>query len=89
MAEIKFNINYVIRFKPTQFGKDHYRKKREVINSGIKTLDITLDLKTDEDGFSSLQMHEFMYFFGDIAYCGGKSFIENCEIFLDTKHIES
>ena len=88
MPEIAFNINYPIRFKPTQYGKDHYRKKREIINNGIKTLDIPLDLKIDNDGFASLQMHEFMYYFGDIAYLGGQSFIENCEILLSRKHIE-
>ncbi|WP_407545384.1 hypothetical protein [Acinetobacter baumannii] len=89
MAEITFNINHLIRFKPTQFGKDHYRKKSEAIYSGLNldTSDISLDLKIDKDGFASLQMHEFMYYFGDAAYVGGKSFIEKCEIFLNTEQI--
>ena len=29
MAEITFNINYYVRFKPTNFGKAHYRKKEK------------------------------------------------------------
>ncbi|MDU4032409.1 hypothetical protein [Acinetobacter sp.] len=88
MAEIAFNINYYVRFKPTNFGKAHYRKKREAINNQIKTLDIPLDLKVDIDGFANLQMHEFMHYFGDVAYCGGHPFIEKCEILIKEEHLD-
>lgn len=88
MSTVSFNINYPIRFKPTDFGKAHYREQREVIQRRIKTLDIPLELKLDEEGFASMQMHEFMHYFGDVAYCGGHPFIEKCEILIKEEHFD-
>lgn len=88
MSQVSFNINYYVRFKPTKFGKDHYRKKRLEMQKGIKTLDILKDLRVESDGYVKLQMHEFMFYFGEIAYCGNKAFIENCEIFLSEDNLK-
>lgn len=79
-----FNINMPVIFKPTEYGKQHYRNKRiesqEIITSNGSDFKITLDLKVNQEGWCKMQMHDFMEHFGDTMYLGGEPAIESCEI---------
>lgn len=83
-----FNINMSVMFRPTEYGKQYYRKKRTEIQENISKngsqFKITLDLKTNDDGWCKMQMHDFMEHFGDAMYLGGTPVIELCElVFFD------
>lgn len=79
-----FNINMPVIFRPTEYGKLHYRSKRielqESISNNGSTLKITLDLNVNDEGWCKMQMHDFMEHFGDAMYLGGNPVIELCEI---------
>lgn len=79
-----FNINMSVMFKPTEYGKQHYRNKRielqESISKNGSIFKITLDLKVNDGGWCKMQMHDFMEHFGDAMYLGGEPVIELCEI---------
>ena len=85
---MKFNINNYVKFKPTKLGLSHYKDKRSKMSHALN-IEIPINLEIDKDGFAQLQMHEFMHYFGNIAYCGGENFIENCEIFLSEDCLQS
>lgn len=83
-----FNINMSVMFKPTEYGKQHYRNKRiELQESASKNgsqFKFTLDLKVNDIGWCKMQMHDFMEHFGDAMYLGGEPVIELCElVFFD------
>lgn len=79
-----FNINMSVMFKPTEYGKQHYRNKRielqESVSKNGSQFKFTLDLKVNDNGWCRMQMHDFMENFGDAMYLGGQPVIELCEI---------
>lgn len=83
-----FNINMSVMFKPTEYGKQHYRNKRiklqESVSKNGSKFKFTLDLKVNDNGWCKMQMHDFMNNFGDAMYLGGNPVIELCElVFFD------
>lgn len=83
-----FNINMPVMFKPTEYGKKHYRNKRIELQEGVSKngsqFKFELDLKVNDNGWCKMQMHEFMENFGDAMYLGGHPVIELCElVFFD------
>ena len=79
-----FNINMSVMFKPTEYGKQHYRNKKiesqKNISKNDSSFKLTLDLKVNDEGWCKMQMHNFMEYFGDAMYLGGQPAIELCEI---------
>lgn len=79
-----FNINNYIKFKPTEYGIEIYNThKKEAFKGAI----FSRELKVDSDGYSELQMHEFMYVYGGYSFLGGTPFIECCEILIKDKYL--
>ena len=58
---IETNLNNKVKFKPTNFGKEIYKKHHQE-----KHLDgfIIKDLEINENGYAELQLHEFMNIYG-------------------------
>lgn len=81
---ISFNINNYIKFKPTEYGIEIYNKHHREVFKGTR---FSRELKVDSDGYSELQMHEFMYVYGGYAFLGGAPFIEVCEILIRDKDL--
>lgn len=84
MSLKSFNMNMPVMFKLTEYGKEYYRSKRMELQehcyqSGSQ-FKFTLDLKLNDQGWCKMQMHDFMEYFGDAMYLGGKPVIELCEI---------
>lgn len=75
-----FNINNYIKFKPTEYGV-------EIYNSYFKGTGFSRELKVDYDGYSELQMHEFMCVYGGYSFLGGTPVIECCEILIKDKDL--
>lgn len=79
-----FNINMPVIFKPTEYGKQHYRNKRtelqEYVSKNGSQFKFELDLKVNQKGWCKMQMHDFMEHFGDTMYLGGEPAIELCEV---------
>lgn len=71
-----FNINNYVSFKPTDYGKDVYKKHYEKYG---------LELG---DGICKMQMHEFMHVFDDKAFTGNSNFIKNNEIHFDEEDLK-
>ena len=86
-----FNINMSVMFKPTEYGKQHYRNKRielqESVSKNGSQFKFTLDLKVNDNGWCKMQMHDFMEHFGDAMYLGGQPVIELCEIVFFDKDL--
>ena len=81
---ISFNIINYIKFKPTEYGIEIYNKHHREVFKGTR---FSRELKVDSDGYSELQMHEFMYVYGGYAFLGGAPFIEVCEILIRDKDL--
>lgn len=56
-----FNINNYIKFKPTEYGVEIYNNHKK---EAFKVTGFSRELKVDSDGYSEIQMHEFMYVYG-------------------------
>lgn len=73
-----------VMFKPTEYGKQHYRNKRielqESVSKNGSQFKFTLDLKVNDNGWCKMQMHDFMEHLGDAMYLGSQPVIELCEI---------
>lgn len=86
-----FNINMPVMFKPTEYGREYYRKKRmklqDDINKNGSGFEIHLELKINDEGWCEMQMHDFMGNFGDAMCLGGKPVIEMCEIVFYDKDL--
>lgn len=81
---ISFNINNYIKFKPTEYGIEIYNNHKKEAFKGTR---FSRELKVDSDGYSELQMHEFMYVYSGYSFLGGTPFIECCEILIKDKDL--
>ena len=79
-----FNINNYIKFKPTEYGIEIYNNHKK---ESFKGTGFSRELKVDSDGYSELQMHEFMHVYGGYSFLGGIPFIELCEILIKDKDL--
>lgn len=79
-----FNINMSVMFKPTEYGKQHYRNKRNELQERASIdgsqFKFELDLKVNQEGWCKMQMHTFMEYFGETMYLVGSPTIELCEV---------
>ena len=80
-----FNIHNYIKFKPTEYGIEIYNNHKKEAFKGTR---FSRELKVDSDGYSELQMHEFMYVYGGYSFLGGTPFIEMCEILIKDKYLD-
>ena len=82
--EYKFNINYKIKVKLNDLGYQHiiddYAKYDVVMTKD------TLLKRADKDGYTSMQMHSFMSFFGDMSMGGPVLF--DLDIIIPSDHLE-
>lgn len=86
-----FNINSCVMFKPTEYGKQHYRSKRaekqDRLYANRGTFKFSTNLHLNEEGWCKMQMHTFMEYFGDAMYLGGTPVIELCELMFYNKDL--
>lgn len=87
-----FSLNSFVGFQPTAEGLQHYRQKRVIEAEQIKLPKgqiFPLDLDVDHRGYAELQLHEFMFYFGDVFTVGmTDDFISNNEIQILTKDLK-
>jgi len=79
--EVKINLNSWIKFKLTDYGEDkyyeHYDEFNKIITqNGGKALTLPM-LRTDKDGYTYMQLWEFMNKFGKYMILGNKDEIIN------------
>lgn len=81
-----FNINEIIKVKLIQKGKLIYSEYQIEIQKRFNRdkikIDLPLNAKVDNEGFSSFQLWEFMKIFGSHMYCGAESVIEGPILYL-------
>ena len=63
--EIKVNLNNLIKVKITDYGEEHLIEKM-----GLRSFRDFEKSKKQADGYYILQLHEFMYYFGELLYTG-------------------
>ena len=81
MKTAPFNINSYVHVKITERGLTHMKKKHDAITDNnpeypFKAPDV------DENGYSRMQMHSVMYWFGEICSNGMQIPIET-EILIE------
>ena len=77
---IETNLNNYIKVKLSDYGKQiHYNYWKGICN----TCNTPYKLETDEEGYSSFQIHEFMHTFGEHAFLGAKPFLETCNVLIE------
>lgn len=76
MKEIKINLNNYVKIKLTQKGVDRY----DEITAGLKYPRILIP-SVDKDGYTKMQFHEFIYFFGGETALD--NFIESFDILYE------
>ena len=81
-----FNINEIVKVKLTQKGKliysEHQIEIQKRFNRDKIKIDLPLNAKIDNEGFSSFQLWRFMEIFGSHIYCGAEPIIEECILYL-------
>ena len=81
----EFNINYYVKVKLTQVGKDELLRQHKEWLIKIPSLKREFTLpKEDEDGYSKWQMHSLMNSFGHLMSIGFNTPFET-EILIDIK----
>ena len=77
---VKTNLNLYIKVKLNDYGKKIHRDYWKDICSDTH---IPYKLEIDEEGYSSFQIYDFMYIFGEHAYMGAKPFLETNDILIE------
>ena len=78
----KTNLNFHIKVKLNNYGKQiHYNYWKDICNDA----DVPYKLESDEQGYFSFQIHEFMNTFGEHAHLGAKPFLETYDVFIERK----
>ena len=85
--EKKLNLNSMIRVKLTDRGKDYYQRYNEFMR--VNNCDLTRRYPTvDEEGFSRIQLHEFMNIYGQCLIWGYPNIIEGNDIYIEESELE-
>ena len=87
--EIKINLNEQVKFKLTDFGKDIYYHRfddvnRLIISNGGEPLASRMP-ETDKDGYTKMQLWDFMSVFGKHMGIAKPEVLYPLEIIYDTK----
>lgn len=79
----KFNINYIIKVKLTDLGKDIFYHQHDEFNKrhGSEVIKPRFP-EVDEDGFTKFQLWEFMQIYGPHISIVGNPFIEHNNIYI-------
>lgn len=85
MKEVKINLNDMVKFKLTDRGKDIWRHRYDDIfrNRSINW-EPTMP-KVDEDGYTTCQLHDFMWTFGKYMTVGMKNVIEPIDLIFEVE----
>lgn len=83
-AEIKINLNYFIKVKLTDLGKDIYYHRFDKLNDycGREVLKPRFP-KVDENGYTKFQLWEFIELYGEHIGMGRPSIIDPFEIIYE------
>ena len=83
----QFNINYFVKVKLTDEGKDvFYHQFDNLINAGVIGLERTMPF-VDEEGFSKFQLWRLMEIYGKDIYT--RHFFKDNAIYIEDKNLES
>lgn len=77
---VKTNLNLYIKVKLNDYGKKIYYDYWKDICNQCGTV---YKLETDEEGYSTFQIHEFMQIFGEYAHIGAKPFLETTYVLIE------
>lgn len=78
---VKINLNETVKVKLTDYGKDIFYHRYDLINQVYGKEIITPKMsKVDEEGYTTFQLHNFMYIFGNYMRMGCKNVIKPLEI---------
>lgn len=81
MKEVRINLNEFVRVKLTGLGKEIYYHQYDDVNKIVgKELCKPSFPKTDEDGYTSFQLWEFIQLYGSYMGMGFPNVIEPLEI---------
>lgn len=77
---VETNLNYYIKVKLNDYGKKiHYDYWKDI----CRDADVPYELKVDEEGYTSFQIHDFINTFGEYAHHGAKPFLETNDILIE------
>ena len=79
---VKTNLNLYIRVKLNDYGKQIHHDYWEDI---CRETNVPYELKVDEEGYSSFQIHDFMTIFGEYAHLGGKPFLATLDVLIERR----
>ena len=88
----ELNVNSIIKVKLNDYGREilchqHDELNRWIINRGGEPLDMRFP-ETDEHGYSSFQLHDFMYTFGKcFTITNTKLPIKNLSFYIEDKDL--
>ena len=80
----KFNLNYHVRVKLTDYGKDIYYHQYDKINAECPGLLLKPSYpEVDENGFSVFQLWRFMELYGPHIYMAARPVLEDLSIYIN------
>ena len=93
MGLIHINLNECVKFKLTDHGKDIFYHRfdglnESIIRRGLKPIAPKMP-KTDADGYTRMQLWEFMELYGPHIGMAKESCIESLEIIYESKDCQT
>ena len=87
--EVKINLNECVKFKLTDYAKDIYYHRcddvnKSIIKNGGKPLTPHMP-KTDKDGYTTMQLWDFMNLYGKYMGLGKQEILSPLEIIYEIK----
>ena len=93
MEEIKINLNDMVKFKLTDHGKDIYYHQFDELNEFVRTYGgipiIPTMPKVDEEGYTKLQLWQFMEIYGPHIGMAKPNVIEPLDLIYEKKEKEN
>ena len=91
--EVKINLNEPVKFKLTDYGKDVYYHQFDGSNKiikqcGGKPIEPTMP-KVDDEGYTEMQLWQFMTIYGKHMNMGCNNVLESLEIIYEMEDNES
>jgi hypothetical protein len=80
MNELKFNMNNSVKVKLNDIGHAELKRQHDELYSELKIDKEYIKRPTDNDGYSSFQMHDLMNRFGHMMIMGHQTPFETLSI---------
>lgn len=89
MKEFEFNMNNAVKVQLNDIGRAELKRQHDELYNDLNIDREYIEKNTDNDGYSSFQMHDLMNTFGHMMVMGRKTPFETLSIKIFEVHLKS